>query len=239
MLLAFLGLSLDPVRVSAQEAFRSDRAAEAASGVEVPAGINDRFLDPELDVQEWIDRFEVESREVYKARDQILKQLNLKPGERVADVGAGTGFFTLMMADAVGPSGWAYAIEISPRFVEHLVDLFSRRSTGNVTTVMGHRDSICLPPASIDVAFICDVYHHFEFPAETMSSIHTALRDNGRLYVIDFERIPGVSSEWTLGHVRAGKEVFIEEIESVGFGLAGEHEIESFRENYFVEFRKR
>ena len=143
------------------------------------------------------------------------------------------------MSEAVGPSGWVYAVEIAPRFVEHLSSQFKQRAVSNVTTVMGTGDSICLPPESIDVAFICDVYHHFEFPADTMQSIHAALRENGRVIVIDFERIPGVSREWTLGHVRAGKETFTEEIEAVGFGLIAEREIPGFEENYFLEFRKR
>lgn len=213
--------------------------AAAAKKQSVKPGINDRFLDPELDVQEWIDRFEVESREVYRARKEIMQRLNLKPGDRIADVGAGTGFFTLLMSKAVTPGGWVYAIDISPKFVEHLASLFDERNVTNVTTVMCDDDSVCLPPASIDVAFICDVYHHFEYPGETMQSLHSALADGGRVFVIDFERIPGVSREWTLGHVRAGKEVFIDEIQAAGFELVGEREIPGFEENYLLEFRKR
>ena len=235
--------------VSAQEAIRSGGDVQiAAEGTEtrqskpgppsVKPGINDGFLDPDLDVQQWIERFEVESREVFQARQEIMRGLALKPGERIADVGAGTGFYTLLMAEAVGPAGWAYAIDISPRFVEHLVKLFDQRSVTNVTTVICDDDSICLPPQSIDVAFICDVYHHFEYPDQTMKSIHRALSDGGRVIVIDFERIPGVSREWTLGHVRAGKETFVEEIEAAGFQFVAEREIQGFEENYYLEFRK-
>lgn len=218
-----------------------DRASapESAQQQSVKPGINDRFLDPELDVQEWIDRFEVESREVFRARDEVMKQLKLQPGDRIADVGAGTGFFTLLMSKAVGPNGWAYAIDISPKFVEHLASQFDQREVENVTTVMCDGDSVRLPPASVDVAFICDVYHHFEYPTDTMKSIHRALVDDGRVIVIDFERIPGVSREWTLGHVRAGKEVFIDEIQAAGFELVAERQIAGFEENYYLEFRKR
>lgn len=204
----------------------------------VKPGINDRFLDPNLDIQEWIDRFEVESREVYRAREEIMRNLNLKPGDRIADVGAGTGFFSLQMSAAIGPEGWAYAIDVSPRFVEHLVKLFDRRSVNNVTTVICDDDSICLPSACVDVAFLCDVYHHFEYPDDTMKSIQRALVDGGRVVVIDFERIPGVSREWTLGHVRAGKQTFIDEIQAAGFELVAEREIAGFEENYYLEFRK-
>ena len=218
-----------------QEANQQPPPAEKQS---VKPGINDRFLDPNLNVQEWIDRFEVESREVFRAREEVMRHLDLKPGDRIADVGAGTGFFTLHMSEAVGDDGWAYAVDISPRFVEHLVELFDGRSVENVTTVICDDDSICLPADSIDVAFICDVYHHFEYPQDTMKSIHKALVDGGRVVVIDFERIPGVSREWTLGHVRAGKQTFIDEIQSVGFELVSERDVEGFEENYYLEFRK-
>jgi ubiquinone/menaquinone biosynthesis C-methylase UbiE len=226
-----------PLTAMAQEA-----ATAPATPVErqsVKPGVNDRFLDPELDVEEWIERFEVESREVYQARKEIMRQLNLQPGDRIADVGAGTGFFTLLMSKAVGPDGWVYAVDISPKFIQHLVSQFDQRGVENVTTVMCDDDSVCLPPGSVDVAFMCDVYHHFEYPGDTMKSIHRSLVDDGRVIVLDFERIPGVSREWLLGHVRAGKEVFIDEIQAAGFELVAEREIGGFKENYYLEFRKR
>ena len=204
----------------------------------VRPGINSRFLDPELDIQEWIERFEVESREVYQARQQIMKRLGLKAGSRIADVGAGTGFYSILMSQAVGDEGWVYAIDISPKFVQHLSKSFDERSLNNVTTIMCDDDSICLPPNSIDTAFICDVYHHFEYPRDTMESIHRAMTVGGRVVVIDFERIPGVSRDWTLQHVRADKQTFINEIQEAGFEFIAERKIPGFKENYYVEFRK-
>jgi len=204
----------------------------------VKPGINNSFLDPELNVQEWVERFEVESREVYHARDDIMRRVDLKPGMRIADVGAGTGFYSILMSEVVGSDGWVYAIDISPKFIEYLANQFDQRAITNVTTVMCDDDSICLPPDSIDAAFICDVYHHFEYPLDTMKSIHKAMTSGGRVIVIDFERIPGVSREWTLGHVRADKQTFISEIQEAGFELIGERSIPGFQENYFLEFRK-
>ncbi|MGI9471371.1 MAG: methyltransferase [Rubripirellula sp.] len=233
-------LVLLSTHVWSQDSPPSDRSVseETLQQESVKPGINDGFLDPELKLEEWIERFEVESREVYHARKEIMQQLGLTEGTRVADVGAGTGFYTLLMAQAVGPTGWTYAIEISPRFAEHLANLISTRGITNATTVFCTDRSICLPPESIDAAFICDVYHHFEHPAETMSSVHRALTDGGRVVVIDFERIPGVSRDWMLGHVRAGKQTFIDEIQSVGFELIAERQIPGFQENYYLEFRK-
>ncbi|WP_442508913.1 class I SAM-dependent methyltransferase [Novipirellula sp. SH528] len=241
-----LFIVLTPITLMAQTATISEPATEqsAAAGTSGDAkksinpGINEGFLDPKMDVQAWVERFEVESREVYQARDAIMSQLKLKPGNRVADVGAGTGFYSLLMSDAVGPKGWVYAVDISPNFVQYLVDQFDQREVENVTTVMCDDDSVCLPPDSIDLAFICDVYHHFEFPDQTMQSIFNALHPGGRVVIIDFERIPGVSREWTIGHVRAGKATFIDEVQSVGFELSAERKIPGFKENYFLEFRK-
>ena len=71
-----------------------------------------------------------------------------------------------------------------------------------------------------------------------MLSIHDALADGGRVVLIDFERIPGISREWTLSHVRAGKQTFIDEVQGAGFELVGERKIAGFKENYFLEFRK-
>lgn len=201
-------------------------------------GINSNFLDPELDVDQWIARFEVESREVYQARKAILSQMKLTGGIRIADVGAGTGFYSILFSKAVGDEGWVYAIDLAPQFVSYLSKQFDQRELNNITTVLCDENSVCLPPNSIDVAFICDVYHHFEFPGETMKSIQRALSDHGRVIVIDFERIPGVTKEWTLNHVRADKATFINEIQDAGFELIAERKIEGFRDNYYLEFGK-
>lgn len=222
----------------AQSTGSGESADGAVAATSVAPGINEGFLDPNLDVTSWVERFEVESREVYHARDEVMRSLGLKPGDRVADIGAGTGFYSLLMADRVGPEGWVFAVDISPKFVEHLARQFADRGVVNATTVLCDERSVRLPPESIRVAFICDVYHHFEFPHHTMRSLHRALRADGRVFVIDFERIPGVSREWTLDHVRAGKETFIDEIRDAGFELVAERVIPGFEENYFLEFRK-
>ena len=97
--------------------------------------------------------------------------------------------------------------------------------------------SVELPENSADLVFICDTYHHFEYPLRTMTSIRKALKPGGRVVVVDFHRIPGKSSEWVLGHVRAGKEAVIQEIEEAGFKQVRE-EKELLKENYLVVFEK-
>jgi uncharacterized protein (TIGR01244 family) len=210
----------------------------AARKPSVKPGINDPFKDPELDVQEFIGRFEVESREIYSARHAVVEALGIRPGMHVADIGAGTGLYTFLLTEAVGASGWVYAVDIAPRFLQHILGLASEKQTVNLTGVLCPEDSIGLPAASIDLAYVCDTYHHFEYPDSTLASLRRALRPGARLIVIDFERIPGVTREWLLEHVRAGKPEFRAEIERAGFEFLREIEVAGLEENYVLEFRK-
>jgi len=200
----------------------------------VNPGINDSYKDP--NPSEFTKRFETESREVFANRDKIVAAAKLTPGMAVADVGAGTGLFTRLFAKEVGAEGKVYAVDIAKNFVKHIEKTTKERGIDNVVGIVCSADSANLPANSVDLAFICDVYHHFEFPHKTMTSIHEALRPGGRVIVIDFHRIEGVSSDWILGHVRAGQEVFRSEIEGAGFRLLEEPKF--LEENYYMIFEK-
>jgi predicted methyltransferase len=199
-------------------------------------GINTEYLKPDLDVTNWVERFEREGREIYDQRHEILAAARIKPGSRVADIGAGTGLFTPLMSAAVGSRGRVYAVDIVPAFVERIRAQAAAQNLRNVEAVLCTERSVELPENSIDLAFICDVYHHFEYPRSSLESIHRALRRNGEIFLVEFKRIPGVSSDWTLSHVRAGQEVFTAEIEAAGFKKV--EEIGLLKDNYIVRFRK-
>ena len=202
----------------------------------VPAGINDRFLSDDLDVDAYVERFEGESRAVYAERVQIVKALRLEAGDSVADIGAGTGFFSFLFTDAVGDEGSVHAVEISPRFLDHLRAQKAERGATQLNVVEGTDRSVSLTTDSIDLAFICDVYHHFEHPQATLASLKSALRPGGSLVLIDFDRIPGKTPDWLLEHVRAGREVFQAEIESAGFRLVEDIDIPGLDDNYVLRF---
>lgn len=148
----------------------------------------------------------------------------------------GTGLHTRLFAAEVGRQGRVYAVDIVDKFVDHVLKTCRERDLINVVGVVCKADSVELPPDSIDLAFICDTYHHFEFPQATMKSIAAAVRRGGTLCLVDFERIEGVSSDWVLNHVRAGKEVVRQEVEAAGFELVDE--VEMFEKDYFLKFRK-
>ncbi|MEZ6089071.1 MAG: methyltransferase domain-containing protein [Pirellulaceae bacterium] len=213
-------------------------AESANSPSTVPEGINDKFKDPELNVDEWLERFEVESREVYGARDAVLRACDIKPGERIADIGAGTGFYSRLFAKQTGLDGWVFSVDIAPKFLQHIATRATADGIPNLTPVLGTDVSTRLPTESVDMAFICDTYHHFEQPAKTLASLYRAIRPGGRLVVIDFDRIPGKSREWLLEHVRADKATFRGEIEAAGFEFVDEVAIDGFEENYLLRFKK-
>jgi SAM-dependent methyltransferase len=200
--------------------------------------LNEPFLDPTLELAPWVERFETESREVYREREPIAAVLPLRKGMRVADIGAGTGLFVPIFADAVGPEGRVYAIDIAPRFLDHLRQRSAEAGLTQLEVVAGREDSITLPQASVDVAFLCDTYHHFSKPEDSLASIHRALTADGTLVLVEFDRVPGESAEWLLDHVRADKATFQAEIEAGGFVLTSEPELAGLEDNYVQVFRK-
>ena len=209
-----------------------------AQDASVKPGINDKFLDPKLKVGEWTQKFETESREIYHQRENIVAAVGLKPGMAMADIGAGTGLFTLPFSQAVGESGKVYAVDIAKNFLEHIQARAAKAHAANVQTIQCTGRSVELPAACIDLAFICDVYHHFEYPQASLATLHQALKPGGVLVLIDFKRIPGESSDFVMGHVRAGQEIFETEITTAGFEKIGEVK-DVLKENYFVKFLRK
>jgi predicted methyltransferase len=215
---------------------RSSAPAPMATEASVKPGINAEFLKPSLNLTQWVERFEREGREIFTERGKIVAAARIRPGMAVADIGAGTGLFTPLLSQAAGIQGKVYAVDIAKDFLTHIDQRAATAGLTNVQTVLCDERSVRLPPNSIDLAFICDTYHHFEYPRSTMVSLHRALRSGGEIVLVDFKRIPGQSSEWILNHVRAGQEVFSAEIEAVGFRQI--EQVDFLKDNYFLRFRK-
>jgi ubiquinone/menaquinone biosynthesis C-methylase UbiE len=204
----------------------------------VRPGINERFKSPALEVNEFVEIFESASREVFARRHEIARKLELRPGTAVADIGAGTGFFTEIFAEFVGAEGRVYAVEVSPRFLDHLRQRARKRGFRQIKVVEGDERSARLEEESIDVAFVCDTYHHFEYPQAMLASLHRALRPGGRLIIVDFEKIEGATQSWVLEHVRAGRQEVSAEIERAGFTMDQQMQIDGMTENYVLQFRR-
>jgi ubiquinone/menaquinone biosynthesis C-methylase UbiE len=203
-----------------------------------PAEMNKVFQDPALDVKKYIARFESEERDVFTSRREIVEAVGLKPGMTVADVGAGTGLFALPFAERVGPKGTVYAVEIAPAFLKYLDEQARHKGVQDVVrTVRATQESTNLREESVDVAFVCATYHHFEHPAKVLASLHRALRPGGRLIVIDFD-LRKDSPEFVREHARGPKEVYFREIETAGFRRVESKPPAGLKENFFAVFEK-
>ena len=200
--------------------------------------MNKKFTDPNTEIQEFVKRFENEARDVYAKRREITRAVGLRPGDAVADIGAGTGLFTFLFVEPVGPKGTVYAVDIGPAFVKYIAEQAKQRGHERIVkTVLNTPDSAELPIGSIDIAFICDTYHHFEHPEKMLASIHRALRPGGRLIIIDFD-LRKDSSEFVKQRARAAKEVYYREIAAAGFELIDTKHAPAIKDNFYAEFRR-
>lgn len=232
-ILASLVLGFAPGVVLSQA---TTTAPAPAAPAEKSSEINKPFEHPDVDA--FVKRFENESREVYAQRQEIVKALGLRPGMSAGDIGAGTGLFTQLIAEQVGTSGKVYAVDISSPFLKHIAAESSKKGRTQVTTVRSSQESTNLPAGSLDVAFLCDVYHHLEHHDQVLASIHQALRPGGRLIVIEFDRERAKPGAFVKKHVRADKGRFIAEIKEAGFEPIPNPGAPKLSENFFAEFRR-
>lgn len=201
-----------------------------------PKGINARYY-AQTDVAQWTRQFEREGREVHDRKADIIARLKLAPGTRIADVGAGTGLFTLDFARAVGSSGQVVAVDLQPYFLEHITARAEAAGLANVRIALSTATSVGLAAASVDVAFFCDAYHHIDQPKPYLASLFDALPAGGRLIIVDYDlaRIPR-GKRFLHKHVRATAAEFRAEIEAAGFRFVVAHAL--LEENFFYEFER-
>ena len=189
-------------------------------------GINDGYQ--KQDIQAAIKLFEGEKRDVAQCLDEILTACELKPGMIVADVGAGTGLFARPLAAKVTPGGKVFAVDITEKFVEHVKKTCREQGLDNVETILSTPTSAKLPPASTDLVFMCDTYHHFEYPFKMLASIRQALRPGGCLIIIDRKDASN--------HARAGQATVKKEVTAAGFAFLDERAVSEH--GYLARFQK-
>jgi precorrin-6B methylase 2 len=131
----------------------------------------------------WLDRPERE-REEQPAK--LMEALKLKPGEVVADIGAGSGYFTFRLADRVGPKGKVVAVEIQQEMLDIISRKMKQNNVANIELVLGKEDDPKLAAASVDLILLVDVYHEFEFPYEMTTAMVKALKPGGRLVFVEY-----------------------------------------------------
>lgn len=198
--------------------------------------MNAKFLGPDVDAEAWRESFEREDRDVFRHRQAIVDALNLEPGQTVADIGAGTGGFLSLLHDKIGDAGKVYAVEISEVFVDYITQRANDEGLTQVEAILNTQESTMLPDNSVDVLLLVNVYHHLENPQILLTDFKRVLKPGGTLAIVDFDKVPGESSEWIMDHMRLDKQGHIDELTTAGFLFDREVVSIDFEENFMLVF---
>ena len=155
-----------------------------------PDGIGKYYMNREIarvmghQAMQWLER---DSRATEEKPNLTVQKLDLQPDDVVADIGAGTGYFSFRMAQQV-PEGKVYAVDIQPEMLDAIAFLQEENNVTNVETVLGREKDPNLPSESIDLALMVDAYHEFAYPREMMEGIVRALKPGGRVVLLEYRK---------------------------------------------------
>lgn len=160
-------------------------------------------------------------REAWQQSDRVVEALAVAPGSRVADLGAGGGFFTFRLADAVGAEGEVYAVDVDPDMTEYLEDRVREEGRDNVSVVLAPYDDPKLP-VPVDLIFTCNTYHHIEGRVAYFRNARRYLRPGGRVAVIEYR--DDDAGFWHPGGHSTPPAAIRDEMEEAGYRLVAEHD---------------
>jgi arsenite methyltransferase len=187
------------------------------------------------DTKAYIAMLEDPERDEYQKPHEVLMALDLKPGETIADIGSGSGYFTLRFAAHVGDTGRVLAVDIDPEMIRYLNRRVRDAGVRNVQTILAEPNDPLLPDASVDRFVVVDTWHHIEKQAEYLALMKKMLKPGGQMVMIDFQK-----KELPFGppmEMKIAREDLIRQMEANGFRLAKEHTFLPYQ--YFLVFAAR
>jgi ubiquinone/menaquinone biosynthesis C-methylase UbiE len=146
----------------------------------MPPRTQDRPLESRIETMERAQRDE------WQKPDEVVRALDLKPGEVVADVGAGSGYFTRRLAKVVAPLGKVYAVDVAPDILGYLKERADHEGLHNIVTIVSQPTDPMLPVNSVDLVFFCDTTHHIDHRVEFYRKLAPAVKAHGRMAIIDY-----------------------------------------------------
>jgi SAM-dependent methyltransferase len=168
--------------------------------------------------------------------ERVVEAIGLQPGEIVADIGAGTGIFSVPMARAVGPSGTVLAVEVDPGFLPIIAEKARSQGVVNVATVLGEFGNPNLPREDVDVAFFHDVLHHIEERQAYLLALAEYMAPDGRIVVIDYDmNVPGAPHA-NQPEMLIGPDQVREWMDSAGFEVS--RVVDMFDDKFFIVFAR-
>jgi SAM-dependent methyltransferase len=185
------------------------------------------------DIDRWVAEFENPERDRYQKPDEVVAALKLRATDRVADIGAGTGYFARRFARAV-PEGVVYAVDLEPNMLRYVGKRSRSEGQGNIVPVLATPDSPMLYPGAVDLIFICNTIHHIENRSAYYEILKESLSPGGRLVIVDFRKDAKLQ-EGPPPEMRIDRRELDRELTEAGFRLAEEHEF--LADQYFVAYR--
>lgn len=168
-------------------------------------------------LKRWI--YEGFGRDGWQHPEQVIQSLEIRAGDHVADIGSGSGYFTFRLAEAVGPTGKVYAVDVDPEMNEYVARRARELKYPNIVAILAKPDDPLLPKSSIDLIFTCNTYHHLGDRTFYFARLKQYLRPNGHVAIIDFN-----GEGWftrLIGHWIA-REVIQRELQQAGYSLQRE-----------------
>jgi len=173
--------------------------------------------------EEWAKTLESPNRAATQKVGEVLAKLSLKPRMIVADIGAGSGFFSRPLAKAVAPGGKVYAVDIQQGLLDYIDKRDKDEHISNVQTVLGEFDDPKIPARDVDLAFINDVLHHIEHRAVYLKALGTYMKPSGRIAIIEMNKDDPNTGHKNQPELLVAREEILEWMSAAGFKLAEEH----------------
>jgi arsenite methyltransferase len=175
--------------------------------------------------------YEGVNRDQWQQRDRVIQSLQIRPGDRIADIGSGSGYFVFALAQAVGPEGKVYAVDVDAAMNDRVAERAKKERTVNVEVILAKPDDPRLPSAGVDLIFSSNTYHHIDNRIGYLTNLRKYLRPNGRIAIVEFDRRGWFEGMWQ--HYTPS-EFIKKEMEQAGYSL--QHEFNFLDRQSFLIF---
>lgn len=187
------------------------------------------------DIQEYLSHLDRPERDEYQQPAKVIEALGVEPGMAIADLGSGSGYFTRRFVQALAGDGTIYAIDVEQEMLDYVqASLKGHPAAATVQLRLANPDDPALPPASVDLVFICNVFHHLENRPAYLEKLKSALNPGGRIAIIDFHHDHRSGDVGFPRRHLVPRDTVLAELDQAGYHLLKEHDF--LKRQYFLEF---